>query len=230
MNIVVAVRCLNEIKNTDRFMRGYDFADTIVVSDGGSTDGSVELLRTYPKVKLIHFNGGETVNGVFWNTDAPHMNFVLDAAKELCPDWLIFDDMDCVPTLDLRLAARDMFREVYELQDYQINAFRLYMWGDDQYFPFMNRGFDFDYTSLWAWQPKVLDIHADPNVHHGTLTGLTKRNLFKLKPPYCLLHKSWHPDTIDDKIKRQNAVGIQMEHPLKFAGTPEPLPEWAREE
>lgn len=229
MKIVVAVRCYNESKNIDRFMRGYNFADDIVVSDGGSTDDSVSILEQYPKVMLFHFTEQETMNGETWNPDAPHMNFVLDKAKELEPDWLIFDDMDCVPTRDLRDVARDMFREVYELQDYQVNSFRLYLWGDTKFFPKMNNNFDKNYTSLWAWQPSKLDIHADENIRHGTLTGLATKNIFRLKEPYCLLHKSWHPDTIEKKIARYNALGLPMSSLGEFAGEAVTLPEWAVE-
>jgi hypothetical protein len=178
---------------------------------------------------LLNFDGRETVNGVTWNPDAPHMNFVLDYAKSLEPTFLIFDDMDCVPTKSLREAARDMFQEVYELQDYQINAFRLYMWGDKQYFPYLNRDFDDNYTSLWAWQPSKLDIHADESIRHGTLVGLTEENLFKLKIPYSLLHKSYGPETIDAKLERYNALGLTMYHPLQTNGELRDLPEWAVE-
>jgi glycosyltransferase involved in cell wall biosynthesis len=231
MNIVVAVRCLNEEKNIARFMRGYDFADTIVVSDGGSKDNSVGLLQNYPKVKLIHFTGGETVEGEFWNTDAPHMNFVLDAAKALNPDWLIFDDMDCVPNKTLKQDAREIFEQVKSLNQVQINAFRLYMWGDDQYFPHMNRNFDMEYVSLWAWRPDAINIRADPEIRHGTMIGIDP-NYSRLNTPYCLLHKSWHPDTIQQKVNRYNKIGLPMNHPIDHPesfGVPEPLPEWAVE-
>lgn len=224
MNIVVAVRCYNNAEYVHRFLRGYDFADQIVVSDGGSTDGSVELLQGKNKVKLIHFEETETLGGHTWNPDAPHMNYVLDAAKSLDPDWLIFDDFDCVPTLDLRTAARDIFMES---ENVQINAFRLYLWGEKQYFPLMNNYFDPNYTSLWAWRPKELNIRADMNLRHGTLLGLATENIMRLQTPFSLLHKSWHPNTINDKINKYNAVGIEMSHPTTFAGNPEKLPLWA---
>lgn len=225
MNIVVAVRCYNEEKNIPRFMKGYDFADTIVVSDGGSTDNSVEILREFPKVHLIHFNQGETVNGQFWNTDAPHMNFVLDEAKKLDPDWLVFDDMDDIPNFHLRKDARALLEQCDKPQ---VNAFRLYMWGNEMYFPHMNRNFNKDYTSLWAWKPREIDIHADPAERHGTIVGATS-NHCDFDVPYCLLHKSWSPETIEAKIARYNALGLEHHHPLDFAGPPTKLPEWARE-
>ncbi len=225
MKIVVAVRCLNEIEHIDRFMRGYDFADEIVVSDGGSTDGSRELLHIYPKVRLIHFDFGEIINGVFWNTDAPHMNFVLDAAKALEPDFLIFDDMDCSPTKALGENARKLIEETLPITPV-ITLFRLYMWGEEKYFPKVSGHFSPDFTSLWGWNPREVDIHADPDARHGTMVGITD-NQRKLATPYSLLHRTWHPDTIQQKMDRYNALGLPMNHPFTWAGELEDLPEWA---
>lgn len=228
MNIVVAVRCYNEEKNIERFLRGYDFCDHIVISDGGSTDRSVEIIKehqkTNPKIHLLKFEHHVVINGEYFNEDAPHMNFVLDAAKELKPDILIFDDMDDVPNWILRKEAR----RIFEANEVQFNAFRLYMWGDTHYFPYMNRNFDPSYRSLWAWRPNEIDIRADPAYHHGTLTGLHP-DPYPIALPFCLLHKSWHPDTVQRKVDRYNALGIPNDHPLDFAGKPEPLPEWAVE-
>lgn len=227
MKIVVAVRCYNESKNIARFMRGYDFADEIVVSDGGSTDDSVSILESYPKVRLFHFPEQETINGETWNPDAPHMNFVLDIAKEYNPDWLIFDDMDCIPNFHLYRDARLLFEAPFPHYN-QINAFRLYLWGDDKFFPQMNKNFHDDYRSLWAWRPSEVDIRADMSIRHGTLLGV-RNDYLALDTPYCLLHKSYSPETIDAKLKRYNALGLPMLHPLETNGELADLPEWAVE-
>lgn len=230
MKIVTVARCFNEENNIDRFMKAYSFADKIIISDGGSTDRSLEILKWYEtewagQVKLIHFENQKTVNGQLWNDDNPHLNYVINAGKAETPDWIILDDMDDVPNFLLRENAR---RILEETQESQIHAFRLYLWGNDQYFPLMNNFLADDWQSLWAWQPKLTDIHADNTQHHGTIVGIDG-NARKLKTPYCLLHKSWHPDTIQRKMDRYNAVGIEMRHPLNFAGTPQPLPDWAEE-
>ena len=226
MKIVVAVRCRNEERHIERFLVRYgQFADQIVVSDGGSTDKSLEILSRFPQIDLRHFKQEEVINGVAWNPDGPHMNFVINAAKEHNPDWLIFDDMDDVPNYLLRKDARVLL----EQSPYpQVNAFRLYLWGDDFHFPHMNRNFDPNYTSLWAWKPNEIDIHADESIRHGTMIG-TAQEYTKLDVPYCLLHRSWYPNTITAKMVRYNLIGLPMDHPLQFAGTPEPLPEYAHD-
>jgi glycosyltransferase involved in cell wall biosynthesis len=227
MKIVVAVRCYNETKNIDRFLRGYDFADYIVVSDGGSGDGSREYLDSLAddKLRVFHYEERETINGETWNPDNPHMQFVIDRGKDLDPDWLIFDDMDCVPNSILKQNAREILANCDKPQ---VNAFRLYMWGEDRYFPYMNNNFHIDYTSLWAWKPRKLDIHTDMGTKHGTILGVTA-NHCDILPPEVLLHKSWHPETVQKKMDRYDKIGIKMHHPTAMAGNPEPLPEYARE-
>lgn len=227
MKIVVATRCYNEEINVRRFLLGYRFADTIVVSDGGSQDRSVEILKSNPRVDLIFFRDQETHGKEKWNPEAPHLNSLIEHTKSLNPDWIILDDMDCVPNWGLGEFARSLLVTANP-KHVQVNAFRLYMWGDKEYFPYMNRNFDPAYASLWAWKPKEVDIKADTSVRHATLLGLHP-NPLRLDVPFCLLHKSWSPETIRQKIERYNAVGIQMEHPLNFAGKPEALPEWAHE-
>jgi glycosyltransferase involved in cell wall biosynthesis len=228
MKIVVCARCRNEENNIARFLYGYSFVDQLVVSDGGSTDESIAMLEKAKKVKLYHFEGREELeNGYWWNPDAPHMNFVLNKAKELEPDWLIFDDLDDVPNHLLRENARYLFEDV--IKDTQVNAFRLYMWGETQFFPKMNNNFDPDYRSLWAWKPKHIDIHADEKVRHGTLVGLSD-HLYGVNIPMCLLHYSWSPATIEQKLEHYKKVGFQMHHPFNMsnAKTPVNAPEWAR--
>lgn len=225
MKIVVAVRCYNESRNIERFLRCYDFADQIIVSDGGSEDDSVSKLEANPKVVLFHYENYEIVAGHRWNPDAMHINFVLNKAKELNPDWIIFDDMDDVPNFHLQKDARILLEQTDKSQ---VNVFRLYMWGDDKFFPRMNNNFDPNYKSLWAWKPDI-NIYADESIRHGTIVGTSADNL-GLEPPYCLLHYSWNPDTIQAKVDRYNNLGLPMNHPLTFAGEPIPISEWARTE
>lgn len=223
MKIVVTTRCRNEERNIPGFLHGYDFADVIVVADGGSDDNSIPLLTANPKVDLRHYDGKEYFPGHWWNPDNPHINFAIDAAKEHNPDWIILDDMDCYPNYHLRNNAREI---ISSCSNPQINVFRLYMWGNDQFFPYMNRDFDPAYRSFWAWQPSKVNIYADNRIKHGTILGMST-DIFPVELPSCLLHMSWNPETIEKKLAHYLAVGIDMGHPYTFAGEPAPIPDWA---
>lgn len=224
--IITVTRCFNEEKNIKRFIDGYRFSDLIIVSDGGSTDKSLDILYDYRSfVQVIHFKEQIEVNGYKWNPDNTHINYIIDTAKTYNPDWIILDDMDDVPNFTLRNSARNILEHCNKPQ---VNAFRLYLWGDTQYFPQMNGHFNDAYKSLWAWKPRERHIYADNNQHHGTILGLTD-DYHGLDIPLCLLHKSWHPDTIQAKIDKYAAVGIGMSHPFDFAGKLEDLPAWAKE-
>jgi hypothetical protein len=72
-------------------------------------------------------------------------------------------------------------------------------------------------------------VRADETKRHGTLLGVNDFDTYGIDLPMCLLHKSWHPDTIQAKVDRYNALDLPMDHPLKFAGRADPLPEWAHE-
>lgn len=233
MNIVVATRCLNESENIYRFLKGYEFATHIVVSEGGSTDDSMSKLQDDDRVHIVPFEEYETHNGHRWNPDNNHIQHCIDEALKYDPDWLILDDMDDVPNYLLRQEAAYLLSRCDKLQ---VNAYRLYLWGDGYFFPDMNGGLQADgllhdaYRSVWAWQPKKIKIGTDKSVKHGTLIGLAQDgDIEKIHLPFCLLHKSWHPDTIQAKLDRYNSIGLPMHHPLSFAGKPERLPSWAVE-
>ena len=227
MKVVVVARCLNEERNIERFIHGYSFADLIIVSDGGSIDNSLKLLRQYKNVKIIHFDEKMYYGdkGEHYNPDGSHLNFVINAGKEYEPTWEILDDIDDVPNSALKFQARNLLEAV---EYSQINAFRLYLWNDDQYFPKMNNNFHPDYTSLWAWKPNELNIWADGSTSHVTIRGLHPEP-YKIEIPMCLLHKSWDGKTIEKKLERYGAMGIKTSHPFNFAGNPVDLPEWAHE-
>ena len=221
--MIVIVRTLNEAKNIERFCRGYDFADRILIADGGSTDATLELANQFGNVEIREFEERVEMPYGFMNPESRHFNFVLNWAKEYEPEWVIYDDCDSIPN---KFLYRDAIELLAMAQHPVLHVRRLYLWLKDQYFPKMGRG-----ASLWAWQPDKINIYGEDKKDYGVqIRGIpdeTGRD--ELDFPYCLLH-DFYPDdeTVQYKMERYAAWGMPQEHPLEWRyAPPEPLPEWA---
>jgi len=220
MKVVVCVRTLQEENNIDRFCRSYDWADEILISDGGSTDKTIELARWYPNTKIHHFPDKIWhTDKIFSNPRGKHINYLIDWAHREKADWIIFDDCDCVPTLALRASAKSfMLNSEFDM----MFAYRMFVMGD-RYFPNMSRK-----QSLWAWKSEV-PVRADenrPTIH----MIIPERYIEYLKEPLALLHY-FYPD--EETFKRKKAQYILTGevlpdfNPKTQFGPLEALPEWA---
>ena len=108
MSICLLSNCWNERRMLPFFFRHYDpIVDHYVILDDGSTDGSVELLLSHPKVKLIQANrkGGSYIEQtrIFFN----------EAWKEnRCnADWII------ACNIDEHLYHRDLVGYLHQCKD-----------------------------------------------------------------------------------------------------------------
>jgi len=222
MKIVISTRTLNEGKNIDRFVNSYSWADIIIVIDGGSTDNTLDKLSKYRNVKIYDSPYKNYKNGYWYNPDNPNINYALQMGLKENPFFHILDDFDDVPNINLQ---KNAIKIIENCKQPQINAFRFYMWNNDHYYPKMNNYFDSDYTSIWGYYPDRMKLTADETVEHGTLLGVTANN-YKIELPNCLLHYSWNSETIDEKIKRYNAIGLSMNRLEEFAGELKPIEKW----
>ena len=239
-NIVVVVRTRNEARNIERFCHSYHDADSIIVADGGSEDDTVERALEFPNVDVIKYDKRvELANGYWRNNDSDHANFLFWYAQCMLPkpDWIIYDDCDCVPNENLRLSYREILRNC---NDDFVMAVRLYLFGDGgMHFPYMAKPGDGHVnweTSLYAFRGnldfKTVDVPPAYTFKFGDMDikdFRTDTYCLELFPPLCLLHYSWENiDALDKKLKTYRESGfIPMSHPLDFAGVLEPLPEWA---
>jgi len=236
-NIIVIARTRDEEYNIERFCRSYQWADKILIADGGSEDNTVSLAKKFPNVSVRTFTERVWKGRVWRNPHGKHINFLIDWARDEKADWIIFDDVDCVPNYLLKQNAREILGSCPV--DF-IFAVRLYLWRKGTYFPklsIVNNESPKVWTpSLWAWQADLLDFKADesdPWIHAFTM-DLAEVMKFELLPPYCLLHDPWPTDKIlsrkRDFYNKTKEAG--MLHPLSkyFGGIPETLPVWARED
>ena len=238
MKIVVAVRTRNEEENIARFCQGYQWADKILVADGGSRDKTKEIASGFPNVSVRDYDVYvEMDNGIKRNPHGSHLNFLIDWAfigEEA--DWIIVDDADCFPNRFVKEGARQIMESASE--DF-IYITRLYLWKKQGHFPDLAKPNESpDYVpSIWAWRRGAgMKFRADrvnrEESHQELVFIPSDDRILKLMPPYALLHCPWQTDEMVEKklaFYRLSGQIKNMLHPLQFGGDIEFLSEWAKE-
>lgn len=226
--IICAARALNEEANVERFIERYSWiADLIIIGDGGSTDRTVEIAMSYDKVKVLDCSvcryDTEAGHATLWPV---HKNLLLTAAESFRPDWIIHDELDCVPGPYLMRDGRSILANS---QQPVVTLYRLYVWGNDEYMPKYNQ----PGQSQWAWKPAFLTVRGDcatPMRDNDLYTPEWSRiGKLVLEPPHvCLHYFAPSLEAMQRKIEHKAARGITWNDPRQQYGPPEPLPEWAR--
>lgn len=224
MKIVVICRARNEERNIARFCKAYNFADKILIADGGSRDNTLMIAGAYPNIRIKHFEGRVYSGDHYRNPHGTHINFLIDWALEEGADWIIFDDCDCVPTVALMRDARGILSDT---DKGVIELYRLYIWGSREYFPELNEAGQ----SLWAWRRgmNIRAIEPDPQPTSYEMTKWPIEMALKLEPPLACLHY-FCPDeeTVKKKLAFYRQDTPETKHPLEGCGRLEELPEWAK--
>lgn len=244
MNVVIA-RTYNEAKHIERFCQKYRWADQILIADGGSFDGTSRIARAHNKVQVRYFHPREWKNGVSYNPEGKHINFLIDWAIEEGADWIIMDDCDSCPTQALQEDARELLQHTSEDV---LGVYRLYVYGVDQWFTRLTGGdplppvtYDKDgkmvrWQGLWAWRAKLglRWNEADPFVNELVDSERMADGTFTwrlLHPPYALLHYFCIDEQeVERKLELYRTLREtpQLKHPLKEYGPLAPLPDWAK--
>jgi len=224
MKIITICRTLNEAANIDRFCQSYQWADAILIADGGSKDKTIKLARRYPNVTVKVFRERIFQGDAWRNPHGKHINFMIDWAVQNKADWIIFDDCDCVPTQSLQRQAR----RILEATDKRvIKLYRLYVYGQTQYFPELNE----PGKSLYAWRASVpvRAVEDEAWGSHCITQSWGDDDVLELEKPLTCLHY-YCPDeaTVKRKIDFYSQNGDAVNHPLTYSGRLEILPEWAK--
>lgn len=227
MKAIVVCRTRNEARNIGRFCQAHQWADSILIADGGSTDATLDIARTFPNVQVDYFPH-KVFNGDYWrNPHGKHINFMIDWALSEGADWIIFDDCDCVPALDLQQNIRGLLSDTDKKV---VQLYRLYVWGSDEYFPKLNE----TGQSLWGWRADVpVRALEDDPWSHDIAPVWNAGDVLNLEHPHTCLHY-FCPDeaTTIRKLEFYRNSGEQPEalHPLKGCGDLAQLPDWAKME
>jgi hypothetical protein len=235
MKIVATVRTFNESKHIRRWCESYSqFADILLVADGGSTDNTIKIASQYPKVQIRNYPVTVTLrDGTKRNPDGPHIQFLVDWATEIGGDWIVHQDCDQRPNKFLKRDARIIMEDMKE-DFFQVT--QIFLWGKDMYFPKMSDFGNGWAQGLWAWRlsSKLKILNRMPH-YEFSLDGHTSLNVdrsgrnLNIQPPYCFLHYGWqtNEETVEHvEYYRRTGLIDGMKHPLEDGGRLAPLEDW----
>ena len=238
MKVFACCRALDEQRHIEKFCQSYqNIADTILVADGGSSDNTVLLAESIPKTKVIHYdNKVECRNGIFRNPDGPHIQFLVDSARDMGADWIIFQDTDMRPNKYLKETGRELFAYMDEQKKDFLLLTQIFLWQDQWYFPNMSKQGNRWMQGLWAWRANINLKIIDKMPHfefsydgqHSIDINKTGRQL-AIQPPACYLHYGWESkEKTDEHVEYYKKSGLipGMIHPLNIGGKQEYKEEW----
>lgn len=231
MKIIVIVRTKNEETTIEKFCSAYQWANRILVADGGSTDSTIEIAQRQPKTFVRKFN--KTIplnNGIVRNPSGEHINYLIEWASLYKPEWIIFDDCDCTPNSELIRNGRHILETT--TKNY-VFATRLFLWGETEHFPVLAKPYGDWSPGLWAWRRSTcLTFKTNYTNHtHELMKKIPEEDVEMLMPPYCLLHRPWPTEEATAKKVKYYRTSGELpiyEHPLSVYKK-ESLPEWAHD-
>jgi hypothetical protein len=205
------------------------------VADGGSEDDTIELASKYPKVKIRNYPVKVACkNGILRNPDGPHIQFLVDWAREEGADWIVHQDCDQRPNKLLKEGIRDIL--AISNKDF-IMVTQIFVWGKDTYFPALSGGLHHWMQGLWAWRMnagiKIIDkmphyefgFSEDRPINFNNIPDRCQ----KILPPYCFLHFGWETEEKTKahvKYYRESGLIPNMAYPTNFGGETQLLEDW----
>lgn len=233
MKLYVLLRTRDEHRNIERFCKCYSFADKICVADGGSLDDTVALAQQFPNVEVRNFT--ERVQGKhgYWrNGEGRHWNYLIDWATSEEADWMLHADADCVPCKSLRenllghIHLADMAWQEHKITGV-IQAYQIFIWGSDQYFPRLNE----PGPGLYGWHRDSGLRFSEKDPWNVDLVNydLVRGRTYNIPLPDARLHFFCpDPEETERKAKFYRESGQQpsYRHPLQSCGPLKPIEPW----
>ncbi len=196
MKLVAILRIKNQMLTLDDCIsRLSDLVDEIVVLDNGSTDGTLEAYKKFPKiVKILQTEG--------FNEGRDKI-MLLDEAKKLNPDWILWIDAD-------EVFEKHLTREIlnsYMNSKYNRVAFRMCnFWLSQE-----RCRYDHEYylytlhpqRSMWRNMPSA--YFKDLVIHNGDIMGVSGKAYIS---PYRIKHYGY---VYKQKIKEKMQTYIKAD-------------------
>ncbi|MEK7583065.1 MAG: glycosyltransferase [Patescibacteria group bacterium] len=201
MKLIAILRVKNALLTIDQCLsRLSDLVDEIIILDNGSTDGTLEVYKKFPKIiQLLHtegYHGGRDVR------------LLLEEAKKRNPNWIMLIDSDEIFETHL---TRDII-EVYMRGRYNIISFRMYnFWLSRKKFR-IDRNWLF-YTlrpqrQMFRNLPGI--FYQDIKVHYGSIQGISGPVHIS---PYRIKHYGYvYREEVDRKIRMYKDIDKEKDY------------------
>ena len=194
MKLIGILRIKNQIKTIDECLSKLSsIVDELIILDNGSTDGTLEAYKKYPKIKKILYTEGYE--------EGKNKIMLLEEAKLRNPDWIIWIDADEV--------FEDHFtREVaeeYMNSKYSRITFRMCnFWLSKERCRFDEHYYLYNLhpqRSMWRNMPGT--YFRDRKIHNGDIMGVTGKMFLS---PYRIKHYGYV-----DRVDMQKKLDLYME-------------------
>jgi glycosyltransferase involved in cell wall biosynthesis len=172
-----------------------EIVDDIVIVDNGSTDGTIEAYDKYSKIKKV-------LHTVGFNEGRDKI-MVLDEAKRLNPDWILWIDADEVFENNF---SRSVV-EKYMCSKYNRITFRMCnFWLDRIHCRYDNPYYLYTlHPQRSMWRNMSTAYFFDKKIHNGDIQGVLGKSYIS---PYRLKHFGYSDA---DKMRQKKALYIQTD-------------------
>jgi glycosyltransferase involved in cell wall biosynthesis len=183
--LVALLRVKDGILFLDQWLKRMEaLVDEIVVVDNGSTDGTLEILKTHPKVVDIAQTEGFD--------EGRDKILVYDLARKRKPDWCIWLDVDEI--FEDRLTRSDLDKLMQSLYFTKYRFRRFHLHNDKDHF---QAAWSKLLITAWAdrimWKEQSSGYFHSLKIHNGNVQGIkgyTRFSVYRLKH-YGYLHSDW---------------------------------------
>jgi glycosyltransferase involved in cell wall biosynthesis len=209
MKLIAILRIKDQIDTIDECLSKLStIADSIIVLDNGSTDGTMEVYGRYPKIiKILRTEGYD---------EGRDKIMLLEEAKKYSPDWVVWIDAD-------EIFENNFTREVaekYMQSGYERITFRMcnFWLGkercicDGQYYLYNLH----PQRSMWKNVPEA--HFKNQKLHNGDIRGITGKTFLS---PYRLKHYGYvDRQKMQEKLDRYLAEDTSGERDYRAFNNP----------